>query len=161
MLAVVYQKQAKTEQASAAAEQAVTLAHPGNFIRPFLELGPPMVEILRHLRRKKVAQDFIERILVAFEKQSQARVPQSESAPQAPPPTAQPSRALWEDLTQRELDVLTCLEKGMSNKEIGAELFLSALTVKKHLYNIFQKLNVHTRLEAVKKARESGLLARD
>ena len=61
-------------------------------------------------------------------------------------------------LTPRELAVLEYLSSGMRNKEIALALFVSDDTVKKHLYNMFQKLSVKNRLSLVSKARELGLI---
>jgi DNA-binding NarL/FixJ family response regulator len=55
-----------------------------------------------------------------------------------------------ESLTERELDVLSLLASGFRNKEIGEKLFLSVPTVKSHLYNIYRKLHVQSRIAAVK-----------
>jgi len=63
-----------------------------------------------------------------------------------------------EALTGRELDVLTLLAKGKSNREIGANLFISETTVKSHLRSIFTKLNVLSRTEAVTVASRRGLV---
>lgn len=61
-------------------------------------------------------------------------------------------------LTPREHDVLACLGRGLSNQEIGAELFLSQPTVKSHLARLYGTLGVPSRTAAVAKARELGLL---
>ena len=63
-----------------------------------------------------------------------------------------------ETLTGRELGVLTLLARGKSNKEIGANLFISETTVKGHLRNIFTKLNVLSRTEAITVASRRGLV---
>jgi DNA-binding NarL/FixJ family response regulator len=63
-----------------------------------------------------------------------------------------------ETLTGRELGVLTLLARGKSNKEIGANLFISETTVKGHLRNIFTKLNVLSRTEAISVASRRGLV---
>jgi DNA-binding NarL/FixJ family response regulator len=63
-----------------------------------------------------------------------------------------------ETLTGRELGVLTLLARGKSNKEIGANLFISETTVKGHLRNIFTKLNVLSRTEAITVASHRGLV---
>jgi DNA-binding NarL/FixJ family response regulator len=53
------------------------------------------------------------------------------------------------DLSDREIDVVKCLCRGDTNKEIGERLFISDLTVKGHLKHIFQKMNVHNRATLV------------
>ena len=63
-----------------------------------------------------------------------------------------------ESLTARELEVLRLLARGLRNKEIAARLFVSERTVNFHLANIYQKLNVSGRTEALSKAHEQGLL---
>jgi DNA-binding NarL/FixJ family response regulator len=52
-------------------------------------------------------------------------------------------------LTERELDVLKLVARGMNNREIGARLFISENTVKNHIRNILEKLQLHSRMEAV------------
>ncbi|MEE8566901.1 MAG: response regulator transcription factor, partial [Candidatus Bipolaricaulota bacterium] len=61
-----------------------------------------------------------------------------------------------ETLTQRELDILKLVTKGLSNKEIANELSLSARTVQRHLESIFIKLQVGSRTEAVVRALKEG-----
>jgi DNA-binding NarL/FixJ family response regulator len=61
-------------------------------------------------------------------------------------------------LSPRETEVLDCLRKGYCNKDIASELFISEKTVKTHLGNIFRKLNVSQRLQAVMAAVEQGLV---
>ncbi len=63
-----------------------------------------------------------------------------------------------ESLTARELEVLRLLARGLRNKEIAARLYVSERTVNFHLANIYQKLNVSGRTEALSKAHEQGLL---
>jgi LuxR family transcriptional regulator, maltose regulon positive regulatory protein len=74
------------------------------------------------------------------------------------PPAAEPA---WpgEPLTQSEARVLRYLPTHMSAPEIGAELYLSANTVKTHLRHLDRKPGAHSRLEAVQRARAIGLLA--
>lgn len=64
-----------------------------------------------------------------------------------------------EDLTERELDVLAQAAKGLTNKQIGQELFISDRTVQGHLQNIYHKFAVTTRTEAVSIALQHGMLA--
>lgn len=69
------------------------------------------------------------------------------------------NRHNMEDLTQRESDVLTQATKGLTNKQIGQELFISDRTVQGHLQNIYHKFSVTTRTEAVSLALQHGLIS--
>ncbi|MBG0771031.1 MAG: response regulator transcription factor [Anaerolineaceae bacterium] len=61
-------------------------------------------------------------------------------------------------LSSREIEVLNLIAEGKSNKEISAELYLALNTVKRHAYNIYNKLDVSRRTQAVSKARQLGLI---
>lgn len=61
-------------------------------------------------------------------------------------------------LTGRENEILICIIKGYSNKEIADKLFVSENTVKKHLNNIYSKLGVSRRTQAISKAKELGIV---
>lgn len=68
-------------------------------------------------------------------------------------------KSTWvESLSQRELKILQLIAQGLSNGEISERLFLALSTVKGHNRNIFDKLQVQSRTEAVARARELGLL---
>jgi len=67
----------------------------------------------------------------------------------------------FEQLQSRELEVLKLAAKGMSNKEIARELFISERTVQTHLVNIFRKLGVNSRTQAVLDALKKGWLTLD
>jgi DNA-binding NarL/FixJ family response regulator len=75
-------------------------------------------------------------------------------------PHPRPPRQL-EDLTERELDVFRLIARGLSNAEIGRELYISDTTVKTHITHILQKLNVRDRVQAVVLAYETGLFDTD
>jgi ATP/maltotriose-dependent transcriptional regulator MalT len=80
----------------------------------------------------------------------------SPSLPLTPSSGPQP---LVEPLTKRELDVLELLAQRLSNKEIADKLYVSTATVKSHIHNIYGKLNVSKRRQAVEKAKKIGILS--
>lgn len=59
-------------------------------------------------------------------------------------------------LSDREIEVLKLLERGLSNQQIAEELFISTNTVKAHLKNIYGKLGVNNRVQAISKGRQAG-----
>jgi LuxR family maltose regulon positive regulatory protein len=161
--ALLYDSQGEEPDARKSLTHALQLAEPGGFIRPFVELGPPMADLLKRLHRKKIARGYIEKILAAFDREGgRAVLPEANGRPTAParqPQDPSPlSPPLVEPLTNRELDVLELLGQRLSNKEIADKLFISVETVKGHLKNIYQKLEVNKRREAVEKAKKIGLL---
>src|SRR5262245_30890116 len=70
----------------------------------------------------------------------------------------QASRGRAEQLTVRELEIVKLLEEGLSNKEIAQRLWIELPTVKNHVHNILEKLEVRRRTEAVARARREGVL---
>jgi LuxR family maltose regulon positive regulatory protein len=157
--AMAFEKRHKHDEACAALERALTLARPGGFIFPFLELGPPMADLLNRLIKKNVAVDYIEKLLAAFRGDEHVAVQDiSGTQEAAPTPSASP-QPLVEPLTNRELEVLELLVQRRQNKEIADKLFISTETVKSHLKNIYQKLQVRNRRQAVTTAKSLGLLS--
>jgi DNA-binding NarL/FixJ family response regulator len=77
----------------------------------------------------------------------------------AAPPPAVPSR-VFPELTERETEVLSLIAQGRTNEEIAGNLFLSLKTVRNHVSNIFSKLQVADRAQAVIRARDAGLGSR-
>ncbi len=142
--ALLYEKQAQTEQALTLLQRALTLARPGGWIRPFVELGPDMAMLLNELAKQIETRDFVAHILRSFSATRPASLPDQ--------------TVLFEPLTDREIDVLTLLARRYSNKEIAAELFIAPTTVKRHASNIYQKLGVKNRRQAVEKAIALGIL---
>jgi LuxR family maltose regulon positive regulatory protein len=135
----------QTEQALIALGRALRLAEPEGYVRIFVSKGAPLAILLQRAIAKEIEPAFADRILRAFKA--------SESSDDQPT-----SGSLPEPLTQRELEVLSLIAAGLSNRQIAAELFLAVGTVKKYTSNIYGKLEVHRRTQAVSRAREIGLL---
>jgi LuxR family maltose regulon positive regulatory protein len=136
-----------------ALEQAVHLARPGGLVRVFVDLGPAMERLFQRLaERGGPAAHHVEHVLDVFRSVPFVRVASVSGPPR-------PSRAqLVEPLTNRELEVLELLARRLSNKEIAQRLVLSPQTVKRHTANIYLKLGVHGRREAMEKGRALGIL---
>jgi LuxR family transcriptional regulator, maltose regulon positive regulatory protein len=131
---------------------ALALAEPGGFIRTFVDEGIPMARLLSEAAAHGVMPDYAARLLVVLEAEAQMSEDKSYL------PSAPTAQSLTEPLSQRELEVLQLIALGLSNREISERLFLALITVKGHNRNIFRKLRVRRRTEAVARAREFGLL---
>jgi LuxR family maltose regulon positive regulatory protein len=155
--ALLHTEQGNEEEALSVLERAITLAEPGGFMRPFLDLGPKMADLLNRLGKQNIAVKYVGKLLAAFRK-DRADAIRTASNDQIEMTLSTSPPPLDDSLTNRELDILALLSQRMSNKEIAEKLFLSPKTVKAHLYNIYQKLNVSTRRQAVEKANTLGII---
>lgn len=136
-------------------EQAVSLAEPEGIISPFVEEGLPIAQVLNELRQGGGSfTAFIKRILECFP--TSVLTALSSSGRLAP---RDPLRDLIEPLTRRELEVLQLIAAGESNQSIADRLVITLSAVKKHTGNIFRKLNVNSRTQALARAGELGLLS--
>ncbi len=84
--------------------------------------------------------------------------PEKAPSPGLVVPAAPPAAGLVEPITRRELDVLRLMAEGLTNAEIARRLYLTLNTLKAHTNSIYGKLDVHSRLQAVNRARQLGLL---
>jgi len=162
LLAMAYEKQGKREQARRALERAVQMARKGDLVLPFVELGTPMVELLRDMPSASEFAAGVERRVAAFGVPTERLGERQavEDAMAGPEGWRVATRASHMDLTNRELDILELLARRLQNKEISARLEISPQTVNSHLKQIYHKLGVHSRRKAVEKASEVGILAR-
>jgi LuxR family maltose regulon positive regulatory protein len=147
--AVALREQGDTARALTALEKALTIGEPEGYVRVFVEHGEPMARLLRQAAARGIAPDYVRRLLVALEAKA-------EDTPSPPP--ARDASPLVEPLTGRETEVLHLLGEGYSNRQIAEELFITLNTVKKHTSNIYGKLGVRSRTQAVVRAQELGLL---
>ena len=136
--------------------EALALAEPGGFIRPFLDLGQHMVELLRRLANQNSDAEFTRRILATL-KNEETGLDRDINDNQNVDRIALSNQSLVDPLTNREIEILLVLSERLSNFEIAEKLFISPETVKRHLYNIYQKLGVENRMQAVAKARSLGM----
>jgi LuxR family maltose regulon positive regulatory protein len=126
--------------------QALVAARAGGYVRTFLDRGPPMFRLLRQALAQGIAVHDASRIL--------------DSIGEAVSPTSPRAgdKGLVEPLSEREQQVLRLLPMHLTSAEIGDELYISVHTVRFHTKNIYSKLSVHSRSDAVDRARELGLL---
>ena len=144
--ALAFQSQGKLAEALNTLQAALSMAEPGGFMRIFADEGQPMEQLLKVAADHKIAREYIPKLLEVFE--NVKTVTTTFSSPQK----------LIEPLSDRELEVLHLIAAGLSNREIAGRLFISLSTVKGHTANIFGKLGVKNRTQAVSRARELELI---
>lgn len=145
LLSLTTQAQNKSDIASQWLGTAISLAAPENFLRLFLDEGPRVANSLPIVRN--IAPKFVDQLLQEFSTQTQ-NSDQKTSKPS--------SNKLISTLTEQETKVLNLIMTGKSNKEIAEELFVSIGTAKWHVHNIYQKLGVGNRAQAIALARDLG-----
>jgi len=152
--ALALDTQGQASQASAVLKQAVDMARPGGFLQVFADLGIPMQVMLRQLVKQDHPAETIRRIMAAFPADDKYWVGSKSLS-------RQPSlgiSTLAEPLTPRELEVLILLRGPLSIKEIALKLNISPATVKSHTINLYGKLGVNGRWNAVARAEELNIL---
>ncbi|MBK7919920.1 MAG: hypothetical protein IPJ94_27425 [Chloroflexi bacterium] len=143
--ALAYEAQENWQKAAEKLDRALRLAQPGGFIRNFVDLGPPMASLMSRLQKQNKATmgSYISQILTAF--------PTVNQSPPAP--------ALNTMLSRRELQTLKLLNTDLSPEDIAVQMSISPATVRTHTRNIYAKLKVNGRFQAVYRAKELGLIA--
>jgi LuxR family transcriptional regulator, maltose regulon positive regulatory protein len=140
-------------------ETAVCYAETQGYLR-LIDQGPVLWDLLHEF--KNIAPLYISRLLAdrllvagAIQKKTGAEQPEM---PRQVAQTNPALSAMQEPLSSREMEVLVLMAEGLSNAEIAARLYLSPNTMKSHTQNIYGKLDVHGRVQAVNKARELKLI---
>lgn len=146
--AIALQAQGKLDQALTALERALSLAEPEGYVRVFVDEGAPMGELLRQAAARGFALDYVSKLLTALE--GEMKDDRRTISPGA--------LSMVEPLTDRELEVLRLLTTHLSSTEIAQQLVISVHTVRSHIKNIYGKLGVHSRADAVRRAKALGLL---
>ncbi len=146
-----------------ALEGALVLAQPESFVRTFVDEGEPLSKLLLELLKQKGKRWESEKpeLLRYVVKLKELFAP-SGPVPAARMAVAESEALPWwyaeDPLSEREVEVLQHVGRGLSNQEIADKLFLSAGTVKRHMSNIYQKLDVHSRTQALERARTLKVL---
>jgi LuxR family maltose regulon positive regulatory protein len=134
----------------------LALAAQEGFIRIFLDKGAPMVELLQVAMSQGIETEYVKRLLIAI------GIPITSIPTEAPAHSKIRSRIpvadLLEPLSERELKVLRLLRTHLTIKEISQELFVAPSTIRTHVRNIYSKLGVHYRIEAIRKAGQLSLI---
>ena len=134
--AAVLSKMGKAQEAAVFFEKTVEISKSSNFVRPFVELGDALKEMLLHFKDSISGFNGIDGIYHLF------------------PNEKVNSKKLL--LSIREKEILK-LSANHTNKEVGNELFISETTVKRHLSNIYKKLKTSSKQEALLKAQELNI----
>jgi len=124
-------------------QEAIQLAQPEGLIRTFIDIGEDLIPHLQDAARQGIEPTYVRRILSAF---------QSDHVPETP------VSGFAEPLSDRELEVLRLVVAGLSNREIAQSLVISLGTAKTHIHNIYGKLEVSNRAQAIARAREIELV---
>ena len=149
--ALAHWAQGRSETAVELLKDALASAKPGGFIRIFVDEGASMARLLYEALARGIEPAYVRRLLAAFP------VADSKPAALSLPPDAE--AGLVEPLSMRELEVLQVIAEGLSNQEVANRLYLSLHTVKVHARNIYAKLGVKNRTQAVAKGRTLGILS--
>lgn len=147
---LAYEAAGESERSVQLLDEALALAAPGGLIRLFVDEGAPMARLLYDALARGVEPGFVRQLLAAFPAAS------AKSAQTSPPPEVE--AGFVEPLSEREIEVLQLIAEGLTNQEVANRLYLSLHTVKVHARNIYGKLGVKNRTQAVAKARALGIL---
>lgn len=147
--ALAIQSQGESSSAIPPLKRSLELAQPEGYVRVFADEGAGLAPLLTEAAVRGVVPAYTKILLSAISPESEEK---------SLTPITASDQPLIEPLSQRELEVLRLIADGLSNREIGERLFLALSTVKGHNQNIFGKLGVQRRTEAVARARKLRLL---
>ncbi len=154
--------------ALAALARSLARAAPEGYTRLYVDEGPSVARLLARLKGVLARQDgaalpavpaaYLDRLLAACGRSGEQAAPPPSPAVAARPPEARQGSPLVEPLSEREREVLGLVAAGLTNQEIAAALVVELSTVKTHLLRLYGKLGVHSRTQALNRARELNLL---
>lgn len=157
LMSLAHYKLGEVESALAKLKEAALLAAPQRWLRPFVEVGPEISEMLGELIKEKVVPEFLTEVGSAMAS-SDEPITSSIQTDTKQKAKKSPAQGGGETLTVRELETVQWLSQGLRNQEIADKMFISVDAVKKHLYRTFQKLDVRNRIQLVQLAQSSNLL---
>jgi LuxR family transcriptional regulator, maltose regulon positive regulatory protein len=148
---------------------ALIRAAPEGYVRLFVDEGAPMAALVAQSAALRLAQEprraqndpvraYAESLLLAFPSEQRRKTAVDSDAPSVLHSMLERSNALIEPLSEREIEVLRLIASGLSDRAIAEKLILAIGTVKKHLNNIYSKLGVHTRTQALARAHSLNVL---
>jgi LuxR family transcriptional regulator, maltose regulon positive regulatory protein len=150
LIALAHQALNNDDEALRALARAFTLAEPQGYTRIFIDEGKPMAELIHKAIASGMRSSFSGGILACIEAEMKKKHPPVLSGSMFHPQI--------EPLSRQEVVILRLISQGLSNQEIADKLCVALTTVKTHNYNIYSKLNVNKRYQAVRKAMELGLI---
>jgi len=130
-----------------ALDHALAISETCGYTR-FFNDGPELDRLLKQAIEKKIHAQYANQLLTSFGRHPAPGKPHEKKV----------QSGLVDPLSEREVEVLRLLADGLAPAEVAKRLFLSPFTLKAHTQNIYTKLDVHSRIEAINKARELGLI---
>jgi LuxR family maltose regulon positive regulatory protein len=152
--ALALQALGREEDALSILSHCLTLAESEGYVRVFVERGAPMASLLGIALERGIETKTITGLLSAFNLLNEPL----ESGMPVSPASRFSGANLIESLSERELEVLRLLNTHLSTPEIAREMVLAPSTIRTHVRNIYDKLDVHGRIEAIQKAKELDLI---
>jgi LuxR family maltose regulon positive regulatory protein len=146
--AMAYQARGEADEALTALGRALLFAEPEGYVRTFVDEGAPMGRLLWKAAGCGISSRYASQLLAELATEHDDREQKADPLP------------LWlgEPLSEREMDVLRLLPTHLSTPEMAKELIISVHTVRHHIKSIYRKLDVHTRMDAIGRAKRLGLL---
>jgi LuxR family maltose regulon positive regulatory protein len=153
--AVAFHAGNDSQKAVSSLVRALSLAEQEQPLRVFVDEGPPIAALLEKvldMQRKgqlapPISSEYVARLLTAMGKNAPSPIPRHRTVGH-----------LVDALSERELEVLRLLANGLDSNEIAERLVIAVDTARKHIKNIYSKLDVHSRWEAIKHAEMYDLL---
>jgi LuxR family maltose regulon positive regulatory protein len=157
--AIALRASEKLDEALSCLKKSLALAEPADYVRVFVDEGEPLAALLHQVyqgskKQRRWQADFsrayVERLLLELRS---GKNDQDNSAE-----AIRANDRLVEPLRERELEILRLIAAGHSNQEIAAKLFVAPSTIKWHVKNLYGKLNVGNRAQAIARAQQQKLL---